>query len=405
MLFEFKLPDVGEGVVEGEIVRWLIEEGDLLNEEQPMVEVMTDKATVEIPSPVTGRVVKRIGSEGETVEVGDTLVVIETDQQQVPAPAQVAEIDGSAAERAAAPAVQGRKTKAVREGAAGLATPAVRRLARELGVDLTDLKGSGPGGRVSREDVERSARIKGPPTLETPAEALAGEEEVPYRGIRKKVGEHLLASKRLAPHYTYVEEVDVTQMVKLREVYLRVSEGGERRLTYLPFLVRAVAEGLKQFPLLNSALDEEKGVIRLKKSYNVGIATDTEEGLVVPVVKNADRKSILELAGEIAELSEAARKGKLKLEDLRDGTFTITSLGPLGGVMGTPIINYPEVAILGVHKIAARPVVRDGQVAIAQVMNLSLSLDHRVVDGAVGARFLHHVIPYLENPGLLLLTS
>ncbi|MFQ5737635.1 MAG: dihydrolipoamide acetyltransferase family protein [Acidobacteriota bacterium] len=391
MPYEFRLPDLGEGVVEGEIVTWLIREGETLEEDQPMVEVMTDKATVEIPSPVSGKVIKTVGSVGQIVEVGATMVIIEAD-------------GSSSYSRKSAPEKPPEKSRAISTKAASasskraLATPAVRKFARARGVDLSQLPGTGPGGRITREDVMRATQSSGVSAAPASSRDLP-TEDIPYRGLRKKIGDHLTASKRFAPHYTYVEEVDMTQLVAVRRKFLSANEGS--RLTYLPFLMKALVRGLRQFPLLNSTLDEDREVIQLKKYYNFGVATATEQGLIVPVVKNVDRKSILELTRDIMALADEARRGKVKLEDLRDGTFTLTSLGPLGGVLATPIINYPEVAILGVHKITRKPVVREGRIVIRDMMYLSLSLDHRVVDGAVGARFLHHVLPYIENPGLL----
>lgn len=379
MAFELKLPDIGEGVVEGEIVRWLVKEGDRVEQDQPLVEIMTDKATVEIPSQYGGKVIRCFGAEGEIVEVGSTLVVIETDE-----PVEEEKIEPPAAPLPA-------PAEAPRQGpaAAVLATPAVRKLARELGVNLPDIKGSGPAGRITPEDVQRAAA----------APAGGGAvETIPYRGLRKKIGTHLAAAKRAAPHFTYVEEADVTELVRRREELAGSQPPTEVRLTYLPFIIKAVVEGLKKYPLLNAALDEEKAVIEVRKYYNIGIATATPEGLIVPVIKEADRKSILELAREINELTSATREGRVKVEDLRGGTFTITSLGPLGGLLATPILNYPEVAILGVHKISKRAVVREGEIVVRDMVNLSLSLDHRVVDGVVGAEFLRHLISLLETP-------
>jgi pyruvate dehydrogenase E2 component (dihydrolipoamide acetyltransferase) len=269
-----------------------------------------------------------------------------------------------------------------------LATPAVRKLARQMGLDLSEIQGSGRGGRVTREDLENH----------TPSTGKV--ESLPYRGVRKKMGEHLMISQRRAAHFTYVEEVDATEMVRLRKQFLDSDKGQKIRLTYLPFIIKAVVTGLKEYPLVNSSLDEEKEVIQLKHYYNIGIATDTPQGLIVPVVKQVDQKDTLQLAQELTRLSEAAAAGKTKLEDLRDGTFTITSLGALGGVLATPIINYPEVAILGVHKISQKPVVQDGQIVIREMMHLSITSDHRVVDGNLAARFLHHIIPAIEDPNL-----
>ncbi len=401
MAFEFRLPDIGEGVVEGEIVKWMVAPGDHLEEDQPMVEVMTDKATVEIPSPVEGRVVSMAGGEGQIVEVGAVLVVIEEkDGSKVgEQPRQIA---------AAKPiAEEGKAPKAeVRiPGGRVLATPAVRRLAREMAIDMTQVTGSGAGGRVTRQDLELfAAGSAGTPDRphEAPTRAPGGVRKIPYRALRKKIGDRLALSKRQAPHFTYVEEVDVTTLVELRRRALGKAEVRDAQLTYLPFIIRAVIEGLKKFPMVNSSLDEEAGEILIKEFFNIGVAVATPNGLIVPVVRDADCKSVLDLSREISELAAAARENRIAVEDLRDGTFTITSLGPLGGLMATPIINHPEVAILGVHKISKRAVVREGKVVVRDMMNLSVSMDHRVVDGLTGAQFLNDIIPYIENPGLLL---
>ena len=394
MPYEFKLPDIGEGVVEGEIVRWLIRPGDHLEEDQPMVEVMTDKVTVEIPSPVSGEVLKTVGGEGALIAVGATLVVIDSPE----GPEQAAAPSERRPERrlpTAGSMVQQAPLRSQKQ-ARNLATPAVRRLSREMGVDLSGVQGTGSGGRITRQDVERAHSQPS----EVASQAEGAPDSIPYRGVRKKIGDHLVAAKRFAPHYTYVEEVDATPLVELRSEFRRNHEGQD--LTYLPFFIKACVSGLKKHAILNSTLDEEKKLILLKRSYNIGIAIATPEGLIVPVIKKADDKSLLDISAEIQSLAEQARSGRIQLEDLRDGTFTITSLGALGGVLATPIINYPEVAILGVHKIMERPVVRKGEVVIRHMMNLSLSLDHRVVDGFVGAEFLRDVISHLENPGLLL---
>ena len=394
MPYEFKLPDIGEGVVEGEIVRWLIRPGDHLEEDQPMVEVMTDKATVEIPSPVSGEVLKTVGGEGALIAVGATLLVIDAPE----GPKQATASSEKQPERTppAASSMGQQAPLRSQKQAKNLATPAVRRLSREMGVDLSGVQGTGAGGRITRQDVERAHSQ--PPEVSSQAEG--SRDSIPYRGVRKKIGDHLVAAKRFAPHYTYVEEVDATPLVELRSEFKRHNDGQD--LTYLPFFIKACVSGLKKYPILNSSLDEENKLIQLKRFYNIGVAIATPEGLIVPVIKKADDKSVLDISAEIQSLAEQARSGRIQLEDLRDGTFTITSLGALGGVLATPIINYPEVAILGVHKIRERPVVRKGEVVIRHMMNLSLSLDHRVVDGFVGAEFLRDVISQLENPGLLL---
>lgn len=393
MPYEFKLPDIGEGVVEGEIISWLIQPGDQVEEDQPMVEVMTDKATVEIPSPVSGEVLKTIGGEGELVAVGATLVVIDAPEEPE-RPAAPTEKRPEEPPAAVSSIVEQTSVRSQKQ-AKNLATPAVRRFAREMGVDLSEVHGTGSGGRITRQDVERQRS----PASEAEGPGDGAGDLIPYRGVRKKIGDHLVAAKRFAPHYTYVEEVDATSLVELRSEFKKRNDGED--LTYLPFILKACVSGLKKHGILNSTLDEERKLIQLKRFYNIGVAIATSEGLIVPVVKNADDKSMLDISAEVRTLAEQARSGKIQLEDLRDGTFTITSLGALGGVLATPIINYPEVAILGVHKIRERPVVRDGEVVIRHMMNLSLSLDHRVVDGFVGAEFLRDVISHLENPGLL----
>ena len=387
MAFEFKLPDIGEGIVEGEIVRWLVKAGEKLDEDQPMVEVMTDKATVEISSPVAGTVSRCFGEAGDIVKVGDTLVVIDTGGEESPAEeAPVSPDDSAPVPVQSVPA----EPVPQRSGGPVLATPAIRRLAREMEVDLSQVTGTGPGGRVSREDLERFQKK---PVTET-----GGEETLPYRGIRRRIGERMVQSVITAPHFTYFEEIDVTELVQLREQQRKSPEFEGVRLTYLPFIMKALVLGFKEYPLLNSTLNQEADVIEFKQDYNIGIATQTPDGLLVPVVKNAEGRSIQELAAEIARLSEAAQKAQIQLEDLQGGTFTITSLGALGGIMATPIINFPEVAILGVHKIVQRPVVRSGEIVIREMMNLSLSQDHRVVDGAIGARFIQLIKSHLESP-------
>jgi pyruvate dehydrogenase E2 component (dihydrolipoamide acetyltransferase) len=406
MAFEFKFPDIGEGIVEGEIVRWLVQEGESIEEDQPIVEVLTDKATVEIPSPLKGKIAKRIGEEGDLIEVGATLVVIEKEGDEEERAAMEKSIQAQLAKpRAGAPTDMSapKQGKQPAQGAV-LATPAVRALARQMGVDLSKIRGSGRGGKVTREDLEA---LKGPAGDTQPTGAIdvpsGGEvETIPYRGVRKKMGEHLVNSRKTAAHFTYVEELDATELVRLRKQLLQSSQGKKVRLTYLPFFMKAAVSGLREFPLLNSSLDEEQGVIQLKKYYNIGIATNTPNGLIVPVVKEVDKKDLLQLAQEIAQLSKAAVEGKTRLEDLKAGTFTITSLGALGGVLAIPIINYPEVAILALHKISEKPVVRDGQIVVRKMMNLSLSSDHRVVDGSLAAQFLHHIIPLLEDPECLI---
>ncbi|MFM8270426.1 MAG: dihydrolipoamide acetyltransferase family protein [Pseudomonadota bacterium] len=418
---DFKLPDIGEGIHEGEIVKWLVKQGEKVAADQPMVEVMTDKATVEIPSPINGTIDTVFAKEGETLEVGKVLVVIREEgkaeakkpepvQQQKPAPAAK---PSAPATREVTP-IETDKSKAVPFGV--LATPATRKLARDLDVDLGAVKGTGLHGRVTKEDVQMAASGQEaaaprpshtatastsvvPHTFQTvPAPQRGALQTIPLRGVRKKIAEAMQHSKRTAAHFTYVEEVDMSAVVALRASVLDEAKRRNVKLSYLPFIIKALIPCLQEFPYLNSSLNDEKEEIVLKGDYNIGIATDTPNGLIVPVIKNADSKNIWQLANEISELAEKARTGKVALDDLKGGTFTITNAGSIGGVFATPVINHPEVAILGVNAIRKRPVVKGDQIAIADMMFLSLSVDHRVVDGADAARFMNRMVVFLSEP-------
>ncbi len=413
MVYEFKLPDVGEGVAEGEVVKWLVKEGAEVNENQPLVEIMTDKVNVEIPSPRKGTILRFMAKEGEVVKVGQVLLVIAEKGEGTSTAAQPTAVLSTAVPTPTEAVTMAPSRVAVTQvpsKAQGvLATPATRRLARDLGVDLAMVQGTGPGGRITDDDVKRLKEGGKRPVAAAVAVTVAGprgpEERVPLRGIRRKVAEHMVRSKQIAAQVTHVEEVDMTEVVHLRE---KANAGAEKRgvkLTYLPFIIKALVPALKQYPYLNASMDDEKEEIVLKKYYNIGIATDTEQGLVVPVVKNADHKSITQLAEEILKLSEKARAGQLTLDEIQGGTFTITSVGGIGGVFATPIINYPEVGILGVHKITERPVAKDLQIQVRHMTYLSLSFDHRVLDGAIAARFMNTIKQYLEDPKLLLLET
>ena len=408
MVFEFKLPDVGEGVAEGEVVKWLVKEGQEVNENQPLVEIMTDKVNVEIPSPRKGTVLSLNAKEGEVVKVGQVLITIaekgEPTSAPKPTPAPVptpaaAKVE-EAPSRAVAPALQ-RKPHEI------LATPATRKLARDLGVDLEMVQATGPGGRITEDDVRKFKQ----PEMIPAATAVATlgprgvEERVPLRGIRRKTAERMAKSKHTAAHVTHVDEVDMTEVVHLRDKAKVSAEKRGVKLTFLPFIIKALIPALKQYPYLNASLDDEKEEIILKKYYNIGIATNTDQGLVVPVLKDADHKSITQLAEEIGKLSEKARAGQLSLDEIQGSTFTITNVGGIGGVFATPIINYPEVAILGVHKITKRPVVKDDQIVIRDMTYLSVSFDHRVLDGAMAAEFMNAIKHYLEDPKMLLLET
>ena len=417
MAFEFRLPDIGEGVVEGEVVKWLVKTGEQVREDQPMVEVMTAKATVEIPSPRAG-VIKEIRAlEGKLCAVGAVMVVIEEAGAAAKAPSPAVEKQPTAREERqfadhklpaanviAMPRVEGGKV---------LATPATRKLARDLGVDLGTIAASGPNGRVTHDDVRAAAdgtqghgaAQAAVPLLYNPApapvHAEAADERVPFRGVRKKIAENMHRSRQTAAHFTYVEECDMTELVGLRKRAKARAEERGIKLSFLPFIVKAVCAGLKKFPIVNATLDEAKQEIVLRKRCHIGVAAATAEGLVVPVLKDAELRSLFDIARSLDELSERARTGKASRDELTGSTFTISSLGTLGGVLATPIINYPEVAILGVHKIKPSAVVRDGQIVIREMMNLSISLDHRIVDGYQGAQFLQHVIELLQDPTLM----
>ena len=396
MAYEFKLPDIGEGMTEGEIVRWLVKEGDTLAQDQPMVEVMTDKATVEIATPRAGTVLERRFKEGARCPVGQVLIVIDT----ASAPAKLPE--ASSMDKTPGPVTVGPTP------GGALATPATRRLARELGVDLSRVKGSGPGGQITAADVRAGTvsatdkKLDDEPTP-GPAATSSGDVRIPFRGVRRMIAEHMVQTQRQVAQFTYVEEIDCTELVELRDKAEARLTGHGIKLTYLPFFVKAAVEALKKHPQINATLDEPAAEIVQRRDYHIGIAAQTPEGLMVPVIRHADRRSLLDLAREVDRLGVAAKNGRVSPRDLGGSTFTITSLGALGGIVATPIVNYPEVAILAIHKIAKRPVVIDDKVVIRDMMNLSLSVDHRLVDGYDAATFVAEMKASLETPGLIFL--
>ncbi|HTP27647.1 MAG TPA: dihydrolipoamide acetyltransferase family protein [Anaeromyxobacteraceae bacterium] len=393
MLYEFMLPDIGEGVVEAEVQKWLVKPGDEVREDDPLVEVMTDKATVTIPSPHSGRILKLHCEQGQVAKVREPLLAIEVEAiAQAEGPELPA--DGVARPISTLAAVKESRLKS-------LATPAVRAFARELGIDINTVRGSGPGGRVTKEDLAQSTQSLGERPLPRADAVGSVDEVIPMRGVRRRIAERMAHSKRTAAHFTFVEQVDVTE---LGVVKARVGAAARERgvkVTFLPFIVKAVVAALKRHPWLNATLDETRGEIRLRREYHIGIASATEQGLLVPVVRHADRLSLLALAQEIDRLASESKEGQARAEDMGDSTFTITSLGAQGGLFATPIINHPEVAILGIHRIRPTPLVRDGQIVARDVMHVSLSFDHRVVDGHVGAAFAYTLIGYLEDPNLL----
>jgi pyruvate dehydrogenase E2 component (dihydrolipoamide acetyltransferase) len=368
MAYEFKLPDLGEGLTEGEVARWLVTEGQELAEDDPLVEIATDKTTVEIPSPAAGTVTKILVGEGEVVPVGTVLVVIGGEgvetaadppkREPVPAPAP--------ARAASVPVTQSRVQ----------ATPIVRRIAQELGVDLASLSGTGPNGRITEDDVRNAA---GGDLVEQEHKVSEGRRE-PVRGVRRQIVEHLTRAHREVPAVTFVEECDFTD-VDVKQL--------------LSLVLKATAASLKEFPELNARLEGNE-IVYLER-YDLGIAVQTEQGLVVPVVRGCDTASLDELGAEVARLAEAARAGSLKPEELRGGTFTVTSAGKLGGLLVTPLVNHPEVGILGIHRIAPRPVAFDGEIVVRHIGNVSVTFDHRVVDGARAAAFTLDVIARLVS--------
>lgn len=436
-MYEFKLPDLGEGIHEGEILKWFVKPGDSVKEDAPLCEVETDKAAVVVPSPVTGVVSKLGGAPGQIINTGDLLVLFDaagstppstnnTHTAATPAIAAPAPSPTPAASvPSSAPAQAGRVTPAA---------PAVRRLARELGVDINTLRGSGPGGRVLADDV-RTAKSGGAARPTAPASrqdvveandeprgsatrsdipffgleplvdfATQGPIEVePLRSIRRKVARKMTTSMIVVPHVCHMDEIDVTELDQFRrDINARYPES---KVTLMAFVMRALALTLKRFPMFNASLDPDKEQIVYKKFYNLGFATDTGKGLVVPVIKGAENRQVGDLAREIVSLASRAREGKLEASDYRGGTFTVTNIGALGGTAMVPTINYPEVAILGMARVQQKPVVRDGAIVIRSMLPVTLAFDHRVADGADAARFVNELARRLSNPGSFLLES
>jgi pyruvate/2-oxoglutarate dehydrogenase complex dihydrolipoamide acyltransferase (E2) component len=393
----FKLPDLGEGVGEAEIDRWLVQEGQEIAEDDPLVEVITDKATAEIPSPFAGVVNRIHHAAGEVVPVGTTLVTIgeevpsrdRTEAPPPPAPVAVAPD----------PVVTQPSEASSNGGDAVKAMPPVRKLARDLDVDLMQVTGTGPGGRILRTDVEAHSA----PAARFESSAEAGRRE-PLRGVRRTIAQRMSEAHRIVPPVTHVEECDVTELDATRKLANERNPDGIK-LTFLPFIVKAVVTALQDYPALNASLDEDAQEIVFHDSYDIGVAVDTDAGLTVPVVRNADGKRLAEIASDIERFATAARAGTLKSEDLRGGTFTVTSPGPFGGLMATPIVFHPQSGILGVHRAIDRPVVRDGQIVIRKMMNLSVTFDHRVLDGMTAAKFVLDVVTLLEHPAVLALEN
>ena len=420
--FVFKLPDIGEGVVEGEVVQWHVSVGDSVSEDDPIVDVMTDKATVTIPSPVSGVISSLSGDVGDMIAVGSSLMEIDSEgeggapaaedteeQESVsdpdppkapePAPAPKAP-EPAPAPKAPEPAPSEIQTQTGRV----LASPAVRKRARENDVDLSNVRGSGPAGRIRHADLDAfiaaGGAVSGAPPM---AYSLKRTEVTPVKvvGLRRKISEQMSLSKSRIPHFSYFEEVDITELENLRQILNSTRDETQPKLTYLPFIMLALAKIMPDHPECNAHFDDEAGVVNRNAAVNLGIATQTDRGLYVPVVKHVESMDIWKTASEMQRVSGSARDGSASLDELTGSTFTITSLGREGGLGATPIINHPEVAILGVHKAREMPVARNGAIVIRRIMNLSSAFDHRVVDGADGASLIQHLKRMLENPALI----
>ncbi|MGB0312412.1 MAG: dihydrolipoamide acetyltransferase family protein [Poseidonia sp.] len=422
--FEFKLPDIGEGVVEGEIVEWMVAVGDTVKEDDPILSVMTDKATVEIPAPCDGTVTSIVGEAGDILPVGGVCIVFDVDgegnasatsepvAEEAPAVEEKVEpvVEEKAPKPAPAPAPAAPTAAAPVARAAGtkaLASPAVRQRARAANIDLQLVAGSGPAGRISHADLDRHiAGGAASATSSMPMGGVAkvarnGTEAIKVIGLRRKIADGMMSSYSTIPHFSYFEEVDVTELESLRQHLNATRPEGAPKLTYLPFIMQALVKALAQRPECNALYDDEAGVVTRHEAINLGIATQTDRGLYVPVVKHVEAMDIWQSAAEMGRVTQATRDGKAGVDDLTGSTFTITSLGRLGGLGATPIINKPEVGILGVHNAKDRAVVKDGHVVVRRIMNLSSSWDHRVVDGHDGASLVQLVKSYLEHPATI----
>lgn len=404
-MFEFKFPDVGEGIHEGEIVRWRVKVGDEIKEDQPLVEVETAKAIVELPSPKSGIIFAVVGKEGEVIHVGDTLVAIGEKGEKFDA--------ASLQKSKSGPGVIGQipteekgvvlpsRTVGANKSASSMAVgilPRIRKLAQDLGVDLAKVKGTGSGGQVTEDDV-RQAKSGSQPAPDYSQFGLV--DRVPLKGIRKAIAEHMVKSAFTIPHVTHMDEFDASALVKLRESKKPEAEKKNIKLTYLAFIIKAAAETLQKHSALNSVLDDSNladQAIVTKKYFHIGVAVDTPDGLMVPVIKNADQKDALQIAQEITDLAQKCRDRKIELSELQGGTFSITNIGSVGGIFATPIIPYGQVGNLGVFRMKEKPVAINGKMEIRPIMSLALSFDHRVVDGAEAARFMNDLILLLEKP-------
>jgi pyruvate dehydrogenase E2 component (dihydrolipoamide acetyltransferase) len=433
--FEFKLPDIGEGIHEGEIVKWFVKPGDEVNEDDVLCEVQNDKAVVEIPSPVKGKVLEILVEEGTVATVGQTLITFdapgyenmtfkgqeqdETKQQEKPQ-----EVSKEEKSEAAAPQTEPAGQPEVDPNRRVIAMPSVRKYAREKGVDIRLVQGTGKNGRVLKSDIDAflaggaaaAQKQEAPTAKEEKTAAAAAQQPVVLEGefpetrekmsgIRRAIAKAMVNSKHTAPHVTLMDEVDVTKLVAHRKKFKEIAAEKGIKLTFLPYVVKALTSALREFPVLNTSIDDATEEIIHKHYYNIGIAADTDRGLLVPVIKHADRKPIFALAKEINELATKAREGKLMPNEMKGASCTITNIGSAGGQWFTPVINHPEVAILGIGRIAEKPIVRDGEIVVAPVLALSLSFDHRMIDGATAQKALNHIKRLLNDPELLLMEA
>ncbi|GIP25921.1 dihydrolipoamide acetyltransferase component of pyruvate dehydrogenase complex [Paenibacillus sp. J23TS9] len=436
--FEYRFPELGEGLHEGEIIKMHIKPGDKVTDDDIIMEVQNDKAVVEVPCPVNGTVQEVLTKDGQVCRVGEVVAIIDAEgevpEQEAPAGdhgSQEADSAKGSADTTSSPAQsspeeakEGGEKNASAPAAPNkevLATPSVRKFAREQGIDITQVNGSGNNGKITKEDVESfkngggqssapsaQSEEKAAPAASSAASSAAvdpraEEERVPFKGIRKAISNAMVKSAYTAPHVTIMDEVDVTELVAFRTRMKPIAEKKGTKITYLPFIVKALVAASRQFPALNAMIDEENNEIVYKKYYNIGIATDTDNGLIVPVIKDADRKSIWMIADSIRDLAARGRDGKLSPNEMKGSTISITNIGSAGGMFFTPIINFPEVAILGTGRISEKPVVKNGEIVAAPVMALSLSFDHRIIDGATAQHFMNYIKSLLNNPELLVM--
>lgn len=426
MAFEFKFPDIGEGIAEGEIVKWFVKEGDEVKEDDTLCEVQNDKAVVEIPSPVDGTVKQIVVEEGAVATVGNPFIILDAEGYESEEDEEAPQTAEAEEEKEVAQQDEKEQETAVKDDTAAkkvIAMPSVRKYAREKDVNIAEVTGSGKNGRILKEDIDKflsgdneavsaaageEAKTDVQETAADPV-AVSGEAYPETREkmsvMRRKIADAMVNSKNKAPHVTLMDEVDVTELVQHRKKYKEVAAEQGIKLTYLPYVVKALISASKKYPVLNSYIDDETGEIVEKHYYNIGIAADTERGLVVPVVKDADRKSLFEISSHINELAEKARDGKLTLEEMSGASNTISNIGSQGGQWFTPVLNYPEAVILGIGRIAEKPIARNGEVVVAPVLALSLSFDHRIVDGATAQLALNQIKRILHDPQLIIMEA